>query len=31
LHPAAIERVSGLDYSAGGHRVTLTLYNVERR
>ena len=31
LHLAAIDRVSGLDYSAGGHRVTLTLYNVERR
>jgi hypothetical protein len=31
LRPAAIERVSGLDYSAGGHRVTLTPYNVERR
>jgi 4-amino-4-deoxy-L-arabinose transferase-like glycosyltransferase len=31
LHPLAIDRVSGLDYSAGGGRVTLTLYGLERR
>jgi 4-amino-4-deoxy-L-arabinose transferase-like glycosyltransferase len=30
LHPIAIDRVSGLDYSAGGGRVTLTLYGLER-
>jgi 4-amino-4-deoxy-L-arabinose transferase-like glycosyltransferase len=31
LDPAAIDRVSGLDYSAGGGRMTLTLYDIERR
>jgi 4-amino-4-deoxy-L-arabinose transferase-like glycosyltransferase len=27
----AIDRVTGIDYSAGGGRVTLTLYDLERR
>jgi hypothetical protein len=31
LHPLAIDRVSGLDYSAGGGRVILALYGLERR
>ena len=31
FHPLAIDRVSGIDYSAGGGRVTLTLYGLEQR
>ena len=31
LNLSAVDRVSGLDYSAGGGRVILTLYNLEPR
>jgi hypothetical protein len=30
LNLRAIDRVTGLDYSAGGGRVILTLYDLER-